>query len=222
VRPPQSHRFVELDAVSAGYGQGPAVLEDVQLTLDQPGIVRLHGANGSGKSTMVEVLSGYLRPARGRVLLGGVPAASPEAAERRRICRTEPALYPMMNVRDHLVFASRWCGADPERALARADRYGLGPWLDSPAETLSTGNRRRLWIIQCTVGDFETLVLDEPFNGLDEDSTCVLIAELEGWARSCCIVLIAHQPPEMLRISRNIAWEELETAAEEGASDSRA
>jgi ABC-type multidrug transport system ATPase subunit len=213
VRSPQSHCFVELDAVSAGYGQGPAVLDDVRLTLDEPGIVRLHGPNGSGKSTMVEVLSGYLRPARGQVRLGGVPAAAPEAHERRRICRTEPALYPMMNVRDHIVFASRWCGAEPERALARAVQYGLGPWLDAPAETLSTGNRRRLWIIQCTVGDFQTLVLDEPFNGLDEESSRVLIAELEGWAASRCIVLIAHQPPELLRISRNIAWEELENTA---------
>lgn len=194
------------------------MLDDVRLTLDEPGIVRVHGPNGSGKSTLVEVLSGYLRPASGRVLLGGVPAAVPEAHERRRICRTEPALYPMMSVRDHLVFASRWCGADPEIALARAARYGLGPWLDSSAETLSTGNRRRLWIIQCTVGVFEILVVDEPFNGLDEESTDVLIAELEAWATSRCIVLIAHQPPARLRIGRNLAWGELECASGKGAS----
>jgi ABC-type multidrug transport system ATPase subunit len=186
------------------------VLEDVRLVLDEPGIVRLHGPNGSGKSTLVEVLSGYLRPASGRVLVGGAPASAPEAHGRRRICRTEPALYPMMNVSDHLIFASRWCGADPERALARAVQYGLGPWLETPAEALSTGNRRRLWIIQCTVGNFATLVLDEPFNGLDEESTGVLIAELEEWAESRCIILIAHQPPQQLRIGCNLAWEELD------------
>ena len=210
VHTPESHRFIELDAVSAGYGQGPAVLDGVRLTLDRPGIVRLHGANGSGKSTLVEVLSGYLRPTAGKVLLGGVPAARPEAHERRRICRTEPALYPMMSVRDHLVFASRWCGADPGQALQRALRYGLGPWLDSAAETLSTGNRRRLWIIQCTVGDFDTLVADEPFNGLDEESIAVLIAEMEAWATARCVLLIAHQPPAQLRIDRDLAWTELE------------
>ncbi|XAS64455.1 ATP-binding cassette domain-containing protein [Pseudarthrobacter sp. So.54] len=209
MRSPKSYRFVELDAVAAGYGRGPAVVNISQLILDKPGIVHLHGPNGSGKSTLVEVLSGYLRTTSGRVLVNGMAAAASEAHERRRICRTEPALYPMMNVRDHLIFASRWCGADPGRALARAADYGLGPWLEAPAETLSTGNRRRLWIIQCTVGDFDTLVLDEPFNGLDGESTAVLIGELEGWAASRCIVLIAHQPPERLRIDQAVAWEEL-------------
>lgn len=210
VRSPQSHGFVELDSVTAGYGRGPAVLDGARLRLDEPGITRLHGPNGSGKSTLVEILSGYLPASGGHALINGVPAASPAAHERRRICRTEPALYPMMNVRDHLVFASRWCGADPAEALGRADRYGLGPWLDSAAETLSTGNRRRLWIIQCTVGAFDTLVLDEPFNGLDEDSTHVLITELEEWAAERCIVLIAHQPPAALRIDRELAWDEVQ------------
>jgi ABC-type multidrug transport system ATPase subunit len=206
VRSPQPDHSVELRALDAGYVPGQPVLRGTDLVLSGPGIVHVAGPNGSGKSTLVEVLSGYLRPAAGAALVSGMAASSAQAHLHRRICRTEPALYPMMSVRDHLIFASRWSGADPQDALDRAELYGLGEWLDHAAETLSTGNRRRLWIIQCTVGEFSTVVLDEPFNGLDQASEAVLVAELEAWAGTRCVVLVAHQPPPALRVDRVLAW----------------
>lgn len=206
MRSPKSDHFIELASLEAGYVSGIPVLTGVDLTLSEPGIVHLSGPNGSGKSTLVEVLSGYLPPTAGSALISGIQASSAAAHQNRRICRTEPALYPMMSVRDHLVFASRWCGADPRDALERAERYGLGPWLEHAAETLSTGNRRRLWIIQCTVGEFHTVVLDEPFNGLDNASESLLISELDAWRAERCVILIAHQPPPELRLDRVLDW----------------
>lgn len=206
VRSSKPDHFVELQALDAGYVPDKPVLRGVDLALSEPGIVHVAGPNGSGKSTLVEVLSGYLLPAAGSALVSGLAASSAQAHLHRRICRTEPALYPMMSVRDHLIFASRWCGADPQEALDRAESYGLGEWLDHAAETLSTGNRRRLWIIQCTVGSFSTVVLDEPFNGLDQASEAVLAAELHAWSGTRCVVLVAHQPPPVLHVDRVLAW----------------
>lgn len=206
MRSPKPDHFIELASLEAGYVSGHPVLTAVDLTLSEPGIFRLSGPNGSGKSTLVEVLSGYLPPTAGSALISGKHASSAAAHHNRRICRTEPALYPMMSVRDHLVFASRWCGADPRDALDRAECYGLGPWLDHAAETLSTGNRRRLWIIQCTVGEFHTVVLDEPFNGLDTASESLLVDELHAWRAERCVILIAHQPPAELRLDRVLDW----------------
>lgn len=203
----EPHTYVRLKAATARYGRGKPVFSGVDLSIEEPGLYQIRGPNGSGKSTLVEVLSGYLPVINGEVLVNGVPADSMEAHERRRICRAEPALYPMMSVRDHLLFASRWTEEDPARALDRSQRYGLGPWLDAAAETLSTGNRRRLWIIQCTLGNFDVLVMDEPFNGLDDASRTVLIEELEGWSHKCSVLLIAHQPPPGLPVDRVIPWE---------------
>ena len=203
----QPRPSVRLSAATARYGRGEPVFADVDLTLDAPGLYQVRGPNGSGKSTLVEVLSGYLPLSSGEVLINDTPADDGAAHATRRICRAEPALYPMMSVRDHLAFASRWTGADTAQAVNRAHRYGLGPWLDTPAEALSTGNRRRLWIIQCTVGQFDVLVMDEPFNGLDDDSRSVLIQELTAWARHCCTVVVAHQPPEGLAFDEIIPWE---------------
>ncbi|GAB2894999.1 hypothetical protein GCM10027027_08000 [Neomicrococcus lactis] len=202
----QPDAFIELDHVTAGYGKGPDVFRDASFRIDRPGLYRLHGPNGQGKSTLIEVLSGYLHPREGEARVNGLTATSPEAHELRRVCRTEPALYPMMGVRDHLVFASRWNGAPVEHALERAVAYGLGPWLDTPAEALSTGNRRRLWLVQCTVGQFRTVILDEPFNGLDDRSVALLCAELEVWANTRCVLLTAHLPPAELAIDERLEW----------------
>jgi ABC-type multidrug transport system ATPase subunit len=190
--------LIHVEAVSAGFDAGRPVHRGLTLRIDAPGLTLLQGSNGSGKSTLVEVLSGHLPQTAGTVTLAGVDARSPEASRVRRICRTEPALYPTMTARDHVVFASGWCGADPQEGLRRAERHGLGPWLDEAAEHLSTGNRRKLWTIVCTSGDFDVVVLDEPFNGLDGASTTVLCEELTEWAARRAVLVVSHRPPAQL------------------------
>jgi len=189
--------LIAVEHLSTGYAGRP-VHRDLSLRVDGPGLYLLQGPNGSGKSTLVETLSGHLRQSAGTVRLAGVDSRSPRAAAVRRICRTEPALYPTMTVHDHIVFASGWAGADPDAGLRRAGRHGLGPWLDEPAERLSTGNRRKLWTIVCTCGGFDVAVLDEPFNGLDVASAAELCAELAEWAEHRAVLVVAHRPPAEL------------------------
>lgn len=186
---------VELRDVTAGYQAGRPVLTGLSAAFHRPGLVLVRGRNGSGKSTLLELCSGYLKPWHGVVTVNGVDAGSPRARQRRRVCRTEPALYPNMTTRDHLVFAARCLAADPDHGLARADYYGLGPWLGYAAKSLSTGNRRKLWLTMCTLGSFDVVVLDEPFNGLDVAGRDKLCAELADWSAEKTVLLISHAPP---------------------------
>lgn len=192
--------FLSIDGVSAGYGPDQAVLQDLYLRVDSPALVLVEGENGAGKSTLVEVVSGYLAPRSGSITIRGVEAASPAAASIRRICRTEPSLYPVMTVRDHITFASRWVGIAPGEGELRATRYGLLPWFNTPAGSLSTGNRRKLWLLMCTLGDVDLVMLDEPFNGLDAEGIRLLSGELADWARTRAVLLVAHRPPAGLNI----------------------
>ncbi len=183
---------LDFSGVSAGYGSGPIVLEDVTARFPPMGVVRLLGSNGSGKSTLIELASGYLRPRTGTVTVFGVPAASSEARDRRRVVRSHPALFPAMTIRDHLILASMTTNSDRASVVARAENYGLGPWLDADAGTLSTGSIRKLWVVMCTTGAFDLVLLDEPFSGLDVDAIAVLAAELTGWAQTRLVVLVTH------------------------------
>jgi ABC-type multidrug transport system ATPase subunit len=191
---------IDIRDVTVGYQPGVPVLNAFSAQITGRGVVAVRGHNGAGKSTLVEVCSGYLRPWRGAVRIRGLAAHSPAARRRRRVCRTEPALYPNMTARDHLVFASRCLGVPPEPSLARAEHYGLAPWLEHDAKSLSAGNRRKLWLIMCTSGSFDVVLLDEPFNGLDTQGAERLGAEIREWSTTGAVVLNSHTLPPGIEI----------------------
>lgn len=220
VRGSPSASALELTGVTAGYGAAPAVIEGLDLRVDGPALVRLAGRNGRGKSTLVELISGYLRPRRGEVRVNGLAASSPAAREARRVCRAHPALFGEMTARDHLHFAARCAGADPVEAVARFERYGAAAWLDSAASRLSTGNMRKLWIVMCTQGEFSLVALDEPFEGLDDAGGGALLDEIERWRLTSLVLVVAHHPPSGLRFARTITMgptEQNDVDAEEDA-----
>jgi ABC-type multidrug transport system ATPase subunit len=193
--PQNTNNAIEIRDVTVGYEKGVPVLEGFSAEFSQGDLVLVRGNNGSGKSTLLEVCSGYLAPWTGSVKINGLDARSADARIRRRVCRTQLALYPNMTVRDHLFFASRCVGSGPETAFERVERYGLQRWLQHDAKSLSTGNSRKLWIIMCTLGVFDVVILDEPFNGLDDESTDALCQELRAWATDKSVLLISHIPP---------------------------
>lgn len=193
---------IEIRDLTVGYQKGSPVLENVSADFEPGGLVLVGGRNGSGKSTLLEVCSGYLPPWRGSVRINGADAASAEARATRRVCRTKQALYPNMTARDHLAFAARCVRTDLNAVLARAERYGLHRWLSHDAKSLSTGNSRKLWIVVCTLGAFDVVLLDEPFNGLDDDGADVLCQEIRQWAAEKSVLLISHKPPAGLRPDR--------------------
>lgn len=191
---------LELLDVVVGYRKDrPPVIDSLTARFEPASLTHLGGANGRGKTTLLELASGYLRPWAGSVAVGGHEASSEAARSLRRVCRTQPALYPSMTAMEHLEFAALCAGQSVDVALDRAQAYELSPWLGHEARELSTGNSRKLWIIMCTLGDFDLVVLDEPMNGLDTRAVQVLIEEIERWRQTKAVVLIAHQLPAGLR-----------------------
>lgn len=170
-------------------------------------MTHLAGRNGTGKSTLVELVAGYLRPWSGSVLVNGHPAHRPEARKGRRVTRSTVSLYHDMTVADHLAFTAR-TGDEPaaelDRLRSRADAYGLGPWMETAAGALSTGNARKLWLLVTTPGRPLTMVLDEPFEGLDDQGAGVLVDELRAWAAERLVVLVAHDLPSGLEPGRRV------------------
>ena len=176
---------------------GVTVLDDVTMTFPRSGVVALRAANGAGKSTLVELVSGHLTPQKGRVEICGHPADSPPAHGFRRIVRTKPALYPTMNVFDHLTFTAKLADVPIDDVLARVRTYRLDEWLDVRAYELSSGTERKLWLIIRTLGRFKAVVLDEPFLGLDDHARGVLWSEMDRWrAKDRLVIVATHEHPQ--------------------------
>jgi ABC-type multidrug transport system ATPase subunit len=200
---------VALTGVTAGYVEDRPVVRDLQLRLPRGGLTRLDGPNGAGKSTLVELVSGYLRPWAGTVEVCGHDAAAPAAREVRQVVRTQPALYEHMTVRDHLTFMARVRGGDLIRQLERADRLGLTPWLDERAAALSSGTAKKLWYLLGTVGPAELVVLDEPFNAVDEEGVRAMVRDLdEAAVEGRTVVVVCHSVPPELVVDRTVRLEE--------------
>ncbi|HEY6637626.1 MAG TPA: metal ABC transporter ATP-binding protein [Solirubrobacterales bacterium] len=178
--------------LAAGYGRLPAI-EEITFEVDSGQRVALLGPNGGGKTTLLRVLLGELRPMRGSVEVRGRAATVPQT-ERSRLDFPVSALdVALMGVLPRLPWWKRPGHADREAARDALERVGVAVRADDTFGDLSGGQRQRVLIARGLVQDAELLLLDEPFSGLDVPaarSLESLIAELAGDGRG--VVIATH------------------------------
>jgi ABC-type multidrug transport system ATPase subunit len=192
-----------LDAVTAGYGAAADVVRGVSVRFD-PGLTLITGPNGSGKSTLLEILASNVLPRTGVAMIGSSSVTIPQTRLLRTYVPHEIGLIPALSLREHVLLAAPAIGTD---ALAiEVGQWGLGEWMDAPIEDLSTGNRRKAWLMLCLLDLTECVLLDEPFNGLDADSVGQLTSRIRDWvARNRAVVLVSHTvPPSMASLTPQV------------------
>jgi ABC-type Mn2+/Zn2+ transport system ATPase subunit len=185
--------------LAAGYGRLPAI-EYVTFEVDVRERVALLGPNGGGKTTLLRVLLGELRPMHGRVEINGRAATVPQT-ERSRLDFPVSALdVALMGALPRLPWWKRPGGADRELAREALERVGVAGRADDTFGDLSGGQRQRVLIARGLVQDAELLLLDEPFSGLDVPAAQgleSLIAELAREGRG--VVIATHDLRQAMR-----------------------
>jgi len=173
------------------YGGRP-VLSSVSLSLDV-GFHGLWGANGTGKSTLLRVLSGTAKPDHGDVWIAGKHLTRDPVAARKGLAYVpdEAAVYPFMTGRDLMALCA-WARGAPEIAPSLIEGFGLTPHLDKRYDALSLGTRRKMLIASAFIGEAAVLLMDEPANGLDASSRAFFSALLIERSRSACVLLSTH------------------------------
>jgi ABC-type Mn2+/Zn2+ transport system ATPase subunit len=178
--------------LAAGYGRLPAI-EEITFDVEPGQRVALLGPNGGGKTTLLRVLLGELRPMRGTVEIRGRAATVPQT-ERSRLDFPVSALdVALMGALPRLPWWKRPGHSDREAAQDALERVGVSGRAGDTFGDLSGGQRQRVLIARGLVQDAELLLLDEPFSGLDvpaAQSLESLIAELAREGRG--IVIATH------------------------------
>lgn len=150
----------------------------------------LTGANGSGKSSLLRLVAGLLRPAAGSLALTGGDADAP-LAERVHYVGHLDAVKPALTVRETLAFWAALFGGKEEEIEAGLERFALGPLAALPAGYLSAGQKRRLSLARLGLGRRPVWLLDEPTVSLDAENERVLIDAIQAHLASGGLTLVA-------------------------------
>ncbi|MDP2167578.1 MAG: ABC transporter ATP-binding protein [Thermodesulfovibrionales bacterium] len=163
-------RIIELRGVSFSYSEA-AFIEDLSMGAGEAAFIGLLGANGSGKSTMLKLLAGILRPQKGEANLWGKPVGSYKNKDRAKLLSYLPQVLDM-NVPFRVKELARMglYPYDTKPPLAVDDALGMVGLLDkkdSLLTNLSGGERRRAFIAMTLLQGAGILLLDEPLANLD-------------------------------------------------------
>jgi branched-chain amino acid transport system ATP-binding protein len=162
-----------VEDIVAGYGGGP-VLDGVSISAPPGTITAVLGANGAGKTTLLRAISGFVRPRRGRVLVGGTDLARrhPEDIARAGVAHVPEGqgVITELTVEENLRIGALATRDRAGRAAALADAYRRFPVLAErrrrAAATMSGGERQILVIARALMAAPRVLLLDEPSLGL--------------------------------------------------------
>ena len=161
--------MIEVSHVSRNFGDFRAV-NDVSFSIPTGQIVGLLGPNGAGKTTTMRMITGFLAPSAGSILIDGIDVSeNPVEAKKKIGYMPESApLYGEMIVEDYLTYIANIYGQNPEEKLPLlCKECGLKEVMSKNISELSRGNRQRVALAHALMNDPEILILDEPTSGLD-------------------------------------------------------
>ena len=202
--------MLELRAITCERG-GRTLFSDLNCSATAGQLLRVSGANGSGKTSLLRMVCGLLPPVRGEVLWRGqTPAQQAEEFGRQLVyIGHAAALKDDLSALENLQIACLLGGsaATPAQSGLALKQAGLSGRERVPARQLSQGQRRRVALSRLVLADDVPLwVLDEPFNALDNAATgwlCGLIAA--QLARGGVVVLTSHQDVALDQLPGQVA-----------------
>lgn len=214
-------KVLELKNLSYVYGTGTpfekTAVNNVSLSIEKGEFIGIMGHTGSGKSTLVQMLNGLMKPTSGQVLLDGEDIwANPKDIRKIRFKVGMVFQYPEYQLFEETVAKDiafgptnmGKSGAELEKAVNDAARFtGLkDELLEKSPFDLSGGEKRRAAIAGVIAMNPEVLVLDEPTAGLDPMGRDVLLSQIVQYHKECknTVILVSHSMEDIARVADKI------------------
>jgi len=202
--------IIVVDQLTKSFGPRLAV-DHVSLQVEAGEVMGLLGPNGSGKTTILRILTGYLLPSSGTARIADLDVVDSALAARAQVgyVPEDVPLYGWMRVREFLGFMARLKGLRG-RAATRAveaaiERLDLGSVRRLLIGKLSRGYRQRVAIAQALLGNPALLILDEPTNGLDPRQIIEMRGHIRALAGERTVLVTSHILGEIERVADRAA-----------------
>lgn len=191
--------MLEVNNVSFDYADKP-LLHNVQFSVPAGHLLHLRGNNGTGKTTLLKLLSGMLRPLSGDICYQGQSIWQDLAVYQDAICYVghKAGISQLLTVRENCRFALRH---NPHQLSLEAllQRFALSGLEDVLCGVLSAGQRRRVGLLRLLMSDASLWLLDEPLVALDHDAVGLLMnCFSEHLNKGGQIILTSHQTIPLL------------------------
>jgi ABC-type nitrate/sulfonate/bicarbonate transport system ATPase subunit len=173
---PQTSSDVVVDVSHVTYdyttdkGGEVRALDDVSLSIERQEFLCIVGASGCGKTTLLQLIAGFLFPTQGQVKFENEPIKGPDWT--RGVVFQQPNLYPWLSVEENVSFGPRMRGLErqeyEEKVHHFIDLVGLSDFRNHAPYQLSGGMQQRVAIARSLVNEPGVLLMDEPFGALDQ------------------------------------------------------
>jgi ABC-2 type transport system ATP-binding protein len=200
------HALVEITQVTKSFGDKVA-LKDVSFSIPSGQICGLLGPNGAGKTTLFRLLMGILKATEGALLIDGRDAFDDRVEVKRLVgfLPDEPVFYSYLSGREILDLSAGMHGLDVKAAMDRImpliARLRLADDIDFYAEDYSRGMKKKLGLLLAMLHEPKLLILDEPTNGLDVESTHLFYdLMLEEAGRGVTVLFSTHLMDHVARL----------------------
>jgi len=213
------HGDIRFEGVSFTYeGSERTVLQDIDLTVAAGEVVAVVGATGSGKTTLVTLLTRLYDPTEGRITLDGHDLRDITVTSLRRhvgFAFEEPSLFSA-SVRENLLMgkpdateAEVLAALEVAQASFALDLpWGLDTRIGEQGLSLSGGQRQRLALARAIIGRPRILVLDDPLSAVDVHTEAAAQAALRPILEGCTVFIVVHRPSTVALAERSILLDE--------------
>lgn len=192
------------------YAPKTPVLSDVSVTLHRGKITALVGQSGCGKTTLLHVLAGYLKPTQGSLKIKGQKANDAPSCDRA-VMFQQDYLYPWLSVRDNMALGLVFLGENTTaQTNAKVDALlnivNLRDFAHKKPHQLSGGQRQRVAFARCLATDPSLILLDEPFAALDPYTRERLQNRMRQTVlnRKIGLILVSHSVAEVVYMADEV------------------
>jgi iron complex transport system ATP-binding protein len=207
--------LIEAAQVFFRYGKAP-LIEQLDLTIDEGGVVALLGPNGSGKTTLLKLFLGLLSPQQGLIRLHGEDTHALSPREMSRTLAYVPQVHReafgyrvfdvvLMGRMPHTSFFSRYGEKDRRIAWESLEKLSISHLAERPYTEISGGERQMTLIARALAQGVGTFIMDEPTTGLDYGNQIRLLDRVGRLAHEgYTFIFTTHHPDHALAIADRV------------------